>query len=113
MAVPSAPVIAVRSTGNPTTGIAHLTWPPVAGATSYKVYNAATAAPTTPGTVVSGPSAYVTGLTLSARRYFRVKATNADGDSAYSNEVDLFPVAPTDNSSTSPSDALKHVRHLL
>lgn len=87
MAVPvAAPVITGRYNSR---NVARLTIPGVSDATSYKVYRDETASATT--LLASGVSAgeYLDGTAYEeATYYYRVKATNGDGDSAgYSNEV--------------------------
>ncbi|MFF6790243.1 chitinase [Streptomyces filamentosus] len=68
--------------GSPTSTTVPLSWPAVAGATSYKVYRGATAVGT-----VTGTSYTATGLTPSTAYSFQVSAVNSAGESAKSAAV--------------------------
>lgn len=85
-----APTDVAAAKGN---GQVTLNWSSVSDADSYKVYQG-----TSPGvydaepvTTVSGTTATVTGLTNGTTYYFVVKASNADSDSANSNEASATP----------------------
>jgi fibronectin type 3 domain-containing protein len=90
--IPDAPVLSAAA-GN---GAVSLSWTPVAGATSYTLYFAA-AAGVTPanGTAVPSTSASFehTGLTNGVAVFYVVTASNAEGESAASNEVSATPDA--------------------
>ncbi|MFB9751156.1 fibronectin type III domain-containing protein [Paenibacillus hodogayensis] len=88
---PGASVIESATAGN---GQATLTWSPVNGAIGYKVFQSNTSG--TYGTEISTVSGAVysysaTGLTNGIAYYFVVKAINAGGESAASNEVSATP----------------------
>ncbi|MFE5483302.1 chitinase [Streptomyces sp. NPDC056527] len=68
--------------GSPTSTSVPLSWPAVAGATSYKVYRGGTLAGT-----VTGTSYTATGLTPSTSYSFQVSAVNSAGESARSAAV--------------------------
>ncbi|MFE5791249.1 chitinase [Streptomyces sp. NPDC056503] len=68
--------------GSPTSTSVPLTWPAVAGATSYKVYRGGTAVGTATGT-----SYTATGLTPNTAYSFQVSAVNSAGESARSTAV--------------------------
>ncbi|MGY3339062.1 chitinase [Streptomyces filamentosus] len=68
--------------GSPTSTTVPLSWPAVAGATSYKVYRGTTAVGT-----VTGTSYTATGLTPSTAYSFQVSAVNSAGESAKSAAV--------------------------
>jgi len=72
-----------------------LSWPAVAGATSYNVYSSATAPATTAGTktTVPTPGATLSPLTNGTPIYAAVTAVNAGGESALSNQVCGVPTA--------------------
>ena len=108
-AVPAAPVVKI---GNSTTsGKPVLTWNAVPGATSYKVYRATSQSGTYSllGTVTT--TSYTnTGAKEGTTYYYKVKAANGAGESAYSNVVSgkvvvtprpAAPVVKIGNSSTS------------
>ncbi|MFJ6862602.1 chitinase [Streptomyces termitum] len=68
--------------GTPTSTSVPLTWPAVAGATSYKIYRGGTAVGTATGT-----SYTATGLTPSTGYSFQISAVNSAGESAKSAAV--------------------------
>ncbi|MFI8424443.1 chitinase [Streptomyces sp. NPDC085479] len=68
--------------GSPTSTTVPLTWPAVAGATSYKVYRGGTLVAT-----VTGTSYTATGLTANTPYSFQVSAANSAGESAKSTAV--------------------------
>ncbi|MEW5631326.1 glycoside hydrolase family 18 protein [Streptomyces hydrogenans] len=68
--------------GSPTSTSVPLTWPAVAGATSYKVYRGGTAVGTATGT-----SYTATGLTPNTAYSFQISAVNSAGESARSTAV--------------------------
>jgi fibronectin type 3 domain-containing protein len=79
------------------TNQATISWPAVAGATSYNIYWASTAGVTkTSGTKVAGAtSPYVkTGLSAGSSYYFIVTAANSVGESAASSQVTATTAAP-------------------
>ncbi|KAA6219925.1 chitinase [Streptomyces filamentosus] len=78
--IPAAPT--GLAAGSPTSTTVPLSWPAVAGATSYKVYRGATAVGT-----VTGTSYTATGLTPSTAYSFQVSAVNSAGESAKSAAV--------------------------
>ena len=98
---PDAPTIAF---GSSTSGSVTYTWSDVATATNYKHYYGTSTNPTSPGHSVGDVNTYtVTGsgtLPAGTTHYFRLKATNATGDSDYSNQLTVStptvqPDAPT------------------
>ncbi|MET8970854.1 chitinase [Streptomyces hydrogenans] len=68
--------------GSPTSSSVPLTWPAVAGATSYKIYRGGTAVGTATGT-----SYTATGLTPNTAYSFQISAVNSAGESARSTAV--------------------------
>lgn len=89
MAVPSAPVIRARNQGN---GVIRIVVENLSatGATSYKLYrdDYPTAATTLLASGLTGP--YLDATAADMDRYnYRVKGTNGDGDSDYSNTVSI------------------------
>ncbi len=85
-AVPAAPV--VKAGNSATSGKPMLTWNAVSGATSYKVYRATSQNGTYSllGTVTA--TSYInTGAKDGVTYYYKVKAVNSAGESAYSNTV--------------------------
>jgi hypothetical protein len=87
MAVPDPTTIAVRNEGN---GVIRLTLALISDATSYKVYREETPAPAVQiSSVTTAISNDNNGIAEDTVYYYRVKASNADGDSAYSNEVSI------------------------
>jgi len=108
-AVPAAPVVKLGNSA--TSGKPVLTWNAVPGATSYKVYRATSKSGTYSllGTVTT--TSYTnTGAKEGTTYYYKVKAANGAGESAYSNVVSgkvvvtpkpAAPVVKIGNSSTS------------
>jgi titin len=99
--VPSAPVGLIATPGN---GAIALSWTAPNGngsaITGYNVYEAATpggedylAAPINGSTLIAGTSTTVNSLTNAKTYYFTVKAVNAAGSSAHSNEAWATPDA--------------------
>ena len=83
---PSAPVVKIGNSA--TSGKPMLTWNAVSGATSYKVYRATSQNGTYSllGTVTT--TSYInTGAKAGVTYYYKVKAVNSAGESAYSNIV--------------------------
>ena len=83
---PSAPVVKIGNSAS--SGKPQLTWNAVSGATSYKVYRATSQNGTYSllGTVTA--TSYTnTGAKAGVTYYYKVKAVNAAGESAYSNIV--------------------------
>ncbi len=83
---PSAPVVKIGNSAS--SGKPMLTWNAVSGATSYKVYRATSQNGTYSllGTVTA--TAYTnTGAKAGTTYYYKVKAVNSAGESAYSNIV--------------------------
>ena len=83
---PSAPVVKIGNSS--TSGKPMLTWNAVSGATSYKVYRATSQKGTYSllGTVTA--TSYTnTGAKAGVTYYYKVKAVNSAGESAYSNVV--------------------------
>lgn len=110
MAAPDAPVIRTMQNGY---GVISVFWPAVVGATSYKVYSDPTASATTQAATVTtalsdGSFVYLTTLPGAGPAYLRVKATNSDGDSGYSNERLVNVTSGVSDQESSP--ALKHVK---
>ena len=108
-AVPAAPVVKIGNSA--ASGKPVLTWNAVPGATSYKVYRATSKSGTYSllGTVTT--TSYTnTGAKEGTTYYYKVKAANGAGESAYSNVVSgkvvvtpkpAAPVVKIGNSSTS------------
>ena len=113
-AVPAAPVVKLGNSA--ASGKPVLTWNAVPGATSYKVYRAASKSGTYSllGTVTT--TSYTnTGAKEGTTYYYKVKAANGAGESAYSNVVSgkvvvtpkpAAPVVKIGNSSTSGKPVL-------
>lgn len=91
-ASPSAPIGVNATPGN---AQATLSWPAVAGATSYNVYSSASSPVTTAGTKtnVSTPGATLSALTNGTPIFAAVTAMNANGESALSSGVCAVPTA--------------------
>lgn len=82
---PSAPTLTVGAVTSSSIGIS---WVPVAGATSYKLFYSADNVTFTPyGGTITSTNITVTGLAAATRYFFYGKATNGDGDSAASGTV--------------------------
>ncbi len=104
MAVPAAPVLRARNQGN---GVIRLWFAAVAGATSYKLYKGDAPDPTVQvGTPSPSPDVTYDEDLLEDMYWYRLKATNADGDSAYSANVKVN----TNQAVMTPSDATVSVR---
>jgi hypothetical protein len=109
MAAPAAPVISVMQNGY---GMVYINWAAVAGATSYKVYEGHSTAPTTLKATVTTPLSDGTfGYIFmgTGTEFVRLKANNLSGDSAYGNEVRVaisIGRLPTKGS----SQALQHIK---
>ena len=89
--VPSAPIGVAATGGN---AKVTLSWNSVTGATEYKVYQSATSGSfgTVLATVTGSVYSYeAIGLANGITYYFVIKATNAGGDSEYSNEASATP----------------------
>ncbi|MFF2773720.1 chitinase [Streptomyces sp. NPDC058052] len=80
VAIPATPT--GLAAGSPTSTSVPLTWPAVAGATSYKVYRGGSLVAT-----VTGTSYTATGLTANTPYSFQVSAANSAGESAKSTAV--------------------------
>jgi len=90
---PAAPTGLAASAGNAQIS---LSWTASAGATSYNVYRGTTAggeSATPIYTGITGTTKVDTGLTNGTAYYYKVKAVNASGASAYSNEASATPIA--------------------
>lgn len=91
---PAAPTGLSATAGNTQVS---LSWTGSSGATSYNLYRGTTAGgeSTTPvATGITATSYTNTGLTNGATYYYKVKAVNSSGASAYSNEASATPTAP-------------------
>ncbi|MEW6697476.1 MAG: fibronectin type III domain-containing protein [Bacillota bacterium] len=91
LTIPNAPTGLTAMAGD---GLAVLSWNPVAGAAGYKVYQSSGG----PYVQISAgeirTSYTAVGLTNGTTYYFVVKAGNASGDSANSNEATATPAVP-------------------
>jgi fibronectin type 3 domain-containing protein len=100
-AVTCAPEAPVSLTAGLLSGTVMLNWTGSPGATSYAIYEgtAAAAEGATPVATTSNTNTLIKGLAGGKSYYFTVKAVNASGSSAVSNEasvaVPLPPAAPT------------------
>lgn len=102
-APPPAPasVSAVAASGQVT-----LSWAASAGATSYSVYMGTSAggeSSTAAQAGITGLSATITGLTNGTTYYYTVKAVDAGGASAASNEASATPMAPSPPPTPTPT----------
>jgi fibronectin type 3 domain-containing protein len=104
-AVPLAPTDLVAGAGSQKV---YLNWTASADATSYNVYKGTSAGGESANPVKTGvteTSTIMTGLVNGTPYYFKIKAVNASGTSAFSNEASTTPVgppaAPTNLSATS------------
>lgn len=89
---PSAPTTLTATAGNVQVA---LSWTAVTGATGYKVYRSTTAGgPYTEIGTATVTDYTDTTVTNGTTYYYVVTATNADGESAYSNEASATPQAP-------------------
>jgi hypothetical protein len=106
----SAPSAPTNLSATPGDGQVTLDWSAVTNATSYAVYDGTSSGgeSASPVATVSAPSTscIVTGLTNGTPYYFVVKASNAGGDSAVSNEAHATPEHTAQgNSSIHPTTA--------
>ena len=72
-----------------------ISWIAVSGASSYKVYCGTSSNPTTEDGTTTGNTYTKTGTTANTTYYFRLKATNATGDSAFSSERQALSMVTT------------------
>ena len=89
-AVPAVPANLAVSTAS--TSQLNLSWSAASGADSYKVFRSASSG-SGYSEIASGVTATSynnTGLSQGTRYYYKIKATNDEGDSAYSTEVNAF-----------------------
>jgi hypothetical protein len=96
-AIPLAPPAPSNVTGAPGAGSATITWPAVAGATSYNIYYSTSPGVTiATGTKVTGATSggSVPGLIRGIPYFFVATAVNAGGESGVSNEVTATPNPP-------------------
>ena len=93
LAAPDAPSGVTASTGN---AKATISWPSVAGASSYNIYWSTTSGSGMSGTQITGVTSPrdVNGLTNGTPHYFVVTAVNSSGESVISNEVSGTPEDP-------------------
>jgi len=105
MAAPEAPALRVRNNSGI---VIRLNFALVAGATAYKVYRDVTPGATALIATLNGAPGYDTTVVAGTIYYYRVRASNADGDSAYSNEKSVL-AAPMPVP-LSPTRALKIIR---
>ena len=90
---PSAPTIAFSAK---TTSAITVSWSAISGATNYRYYIGTSANPTSPGSNAgSGTSYQITSLSAGTTYYIRFVATNAGGNSAYSNELTIDTLTDT------------------
>ena len=93
---PAPPINLAAAAGN---GQVALTWAATPGATSYNIYRGTTAggesATAIASTNISTTSYTNTGLTNGTTYYYKVKAVNSNGTSAYSNEASAAPTGAT------------------
>ncbi|MFE5882855.1 chitinase [Streptomyces hydrogenans] len=92
--------------GSPTSTSVPLTWPAVAGATSYKVYRGGTAVGTATGT-----SYTATGLTPNTAYSFQISAVNSAGESARSTAVSATTTSGGGGGGELPARALVGYLH--
>jgi len=78
-ATPGTPAVTAK-----TNTTINTSWSAVSGATGYKLYYGLSNNPTSPGSTQSGTTKSFSGLQPATTYYFRIKATNSAGDSAYS-----------------------------
>lgn len=104
VAAPPAPTSLTATGGN---GQVSLSWPAVAGATSYKVLRGSTAGgeAATPIATPAGQSYVDTSVTNGSTYYYVVRAANAGGDGGPSPEVQATPHAPPPDTGTPAQDA--------
>jgi len=107
-AIPTAPSAPARLSATAGDSQVSLSWSASTGATGYKMFRALTAGGYGATPLASGNStSYVdTGLTNGTTYYYSVKASNAVGDSPFSNEVSALPLAPPPTPAPIPTPAL-------
>lgn len=88
--VPDVPANLAVSTAS--TSQLNLSWSAASGADSYKIFRSASSGGgfSEIASGVTATSYNNTGLSQGTRYYYMIKATNGDGDSAYSSEVNAF-----------------------
>jgi titin len=91
-ATPGTPAVTAK-----TDTTINTSWSAVSGATGYKLYYGLSNNPTSPGSTQSGTTKSFSGLSAATTYYFRIKAYNSAGDSAYSGilVVDTTTVTPS------------------
>jgi len=95
-AIPGAPTSLSISTASASQ--LDLSWSaPSSGADSYKIYRSTSSGGslTTVATGITATSYSNTGLSTGTRYYYKVKATNSEGDSGYSSEASRFTTPAT------------------
>ncbi|TCO75046.1 InlB B-repeat-containing protein, partial [Marinisporobacter balticus] len=89
LSAPSAPEISLGGSGD---GYATIQWDEVSGATGYIVYKDSMVVADAVYTVSDYVYSYhATGLNNGTQYAFKVKANNADGESGFSNEINVTP----------------------
>ncbi|CAK0769433.1 exported hypothetical protein [Gammaproteobacteria bacterium] len=94
IAPPVAPLISTATAGN---AQITLKWSAAARATSYNIYRGTTAGGESSTPIKTGiiaTSATITSLTNGIKYFFKIRAVNAAGTSALSNEVSATPILP-------------------
>ena len=97
---PAAPINLTATVGNAQVTLA---WNAVSGATSYKVFRSTTTGSyntASPVATVTTTNTTDTGLTNGTTYFYIVRALNADGESANSNEVSATPSLPAPSAPT-------------
>ena len=91
--VPSAPTIAFSAK---TTSAITVSWSAISGATNYKYYIGTSMNPTSPGSNTGNVTGYtITSLSAGTTYHVRLKATNATGDSGYSDGLIIDTLTDT------------------
>lgn len=94
--ITSAPSEPSTSFSAKTTSAITVSWSAISGATNYKYYIGTSANPTSPGSNTGNVTSYqITSLSAGTTYYVRLKATNATGDSGYSNELTIDTLTDT------------------